>query len=670
MSNFYREGLSFEVGKPSRGIGALTPDAAQQLGPKAVELQKKEAAAVKLPQVKLANSYKPKGKIVKEAHYNPTTGKIQAEKPSEEEINTLAKKAAASGPKKRKPVGSVRKNSATFKPSSPEQAKADMKSWSSYWGGNEEVENSYECVIEALVEYGFAEDEETANDMIIGLSEGFIGMIFEEYLEEKARGTRKKTTSHMYDMDETLFGHDHSKVNVHVHNEKGERTHSLSNQEFNTHKLPKGHSYNFDEFRSSKVFGKSAKPLKKMIRHLNRQKARGYDTHIVTARSDMDDQPAFAKHLSKYGININPGEKGEGHVHVHRTGNLEGSDVGVKKRDTLQGLAQKHGYKKIHMYDDAAKVHKAVQNTPGVEVKTHMVKPRGKSGEVRARPFRATETQQKPINADFEMWVDGLLTEGYDLSNYTWNELAEYFTEAIIAVAAPADEPNNNRPIKKYPPNKPYPFFNFTTNSKKEKSKIKKEEADMSFYEYWKEFIDEGKVNEESKPPNQVLSYKNYQSGVLNKDTGKFTQRAHSDKEQQRYGWKPVKVSSYSKADTPGPKTASGHKFDDKQRLVAVPYKYKENEVPKGVWKGTPSTPFGTKLDLTAKPMGTATKVAKTSVQDTGNFGRAGDTNKEVKMDLSLRTSKDLAPVSTSNEFGKRMVYAKVSPSGNTGKKL
>jgi len=398
------------------------------------------------------NKFDNKIKIL-EVHYNPTTGKIQAEKPSEEEINTLAKKAAASGPKKRKPVGSVRKNSATFKPSSPEQAKADMKSWNDYWSGSEtidvgadagstisdfvhsksktfkgdskkqrikralgayygaqkeEIENSYECVIEALVEYGFAEDAETANDMIIGLSEGFIGMIFEEYLEEKARGTRPKTTAHAYDMDETLFGHDHSKVNVHVHNEKGERTQSLSNQEFNTHKLPKGHSYNFDEFRSSKVFEKSAKPLKKMIKHLNKQKARGYDTHIVTARSDMDDQPAFAKHLSKYGININPGENGKGHTHVHRTGNLEGSDVGVKKKDTLQGLSQKHGYKKIHMYDDAAKVHKAVQNTPGVEVKTHMVKPRGKSGEVRPRSFRATETQKEEYYIDFGINVEEL----------------------------------------------------------------------------------------------------------------------------------------------------------------------------------------------------------------------------------------------------------------------
>ena len=55
------EGISFDVGKPSRGAGALTPSAAAQLGPKAVDLQKKKAAAVSLPStvgVKLADSYK------------------------------------------------------------------------------------------------------------------------------------------------------------------------------------------------------------------------------------------------------------------------------------------------------------------------------------------------------------------------------------------------------------------------------------------------------------------------------------------------------------------------------------------------------------------------------------------------------------------------------------
>ena len=79
---------------------------------------------------------------VNEAHYNPATGKIQAEKPTREEIAKLAKAAAASGLKKRKPVS---RNSPTFKPSSREQAQADMKSWASYFGGskNEEKDSSY-----------------------------------------------------------------------------------------------------------------------------------------------------------------------------------------------------------------------------------------------------------------------------------------------------------------------------------------------------------------------------------------------------------------------------------------------------------------------------------------------------------------------------------------------
>ena len=67
-----KEGISFDVGKPSRGAGALTPDAAAQLGPKAVDLQKKKAAAVSLPStigVKLADSYKLKtlGQFMSEA---------------------------------------------------------------------------------------------------------------------------------------------------------------------------------------------------------------------------------------------------------------------------------------------------------------------------------------------------------------------------------------------------------------------------------------------------------------------------------------------------------------------------------------------------------------------------------------------------------------------------
>ena len=77
---------------------------------------------------------------VNEAHYNPATGKIQAEKPSREEIAKLAREAAASGPKKRKPG----RNNPNFIPSSREQAKTDMENWASYFGGSKnEEKDSY-----------------------------------------------------------------------------------------------------------------------------------------------------------------------------------------------------------------------------------------------------------------------------------------------------------------------------------------------------------------------------------------------------------------------------------------------------------------------------------------------------------------------------------------------
>ena len=165
----------------------------------------------------------------------------------------------------------------------------------------------------------------------------------------------------------------------------------------------------------------------------------------------------------------------------------------------------------------------------------------------------------------------------------------------------------------------------------------------------FKEFITEA----------EVLAYKNYKPGVLNKSTGKFTQRSHSDKEQKRYGWKPVNVSSYSKADTPGSLTASGEKFDDKQRLVAVPYK--------SATSSKPSIPFGTSLQMTRAP-GTKTPVATTRVSDTGNFGPAGDYNKSTSYDLALQTARDVAGDKniSAQKFGKQKIYVKTNPPPTT----
>ena len=161
---------------------------------------------------------------VNEAHYNPATGKIQAEKPSREEIAKLAREAAASGLKKRKPVS---RNSPTFKPSSREQAQADMKSWASYFGGskNEEkdsylepdmkkrrknnekaikdMENTqanrdmvdavrkkfdeavyddlYNFIIESLIKGGFVQDYKSAEHVIENMSGAWLETMAEEW---------------------------------------------------------------------------------------------------------------------------------------------------------------------------------------------------------------------------------------------------------------------------------------------------------------------------------------------------------------------------------------------------------------------------------------------------------------------------------------------------------
>lgn len=180
------------------------------------------------------------------------------------------------------------------------------------------------------------------------------------------------------------------------------------------------------------------------------------------------------------------------------------------------------------------------------------------------------------------------------------------------------------------------------------------------------------------KPPipkapanTNVLAYKNYKSGSLNKSTGKFTQRNHTPAEAERYGWKPKTASSYGPKDTTSQgyntgsdnvqRTADGTPFTGSTRGVAVPYKYKKGEVPKGTWAGTPSTKFNTNLQITQKPMGTSTKVTNAKVRDTGNFGAAGEVNKSTDMDLMRQTARDVSgnPSLSPTEWGKKKVYVK-----------
>lgn len=405
---------------------------------------------------------------IPEAHWNPATKKIQDEPASKEEIETLAAKARTKK-KTRKPVGTTRKGG-SFKPSSREEAQANQASWDSYWERSsrgdykeeymaeremtdmemkkekrlkakydksgmkqnmidqygekkgteiyfakirkeamvEEIDyvDAYEYIIEMLVAADYAEDYEAAEVMFEHISDEFTATILEEYIEEKARGTRKKTTVHAYDVDETLFGHGKKgkpNVQVHVKDASGKRVKSLSNQEFNTHKLDKGHSYDFSEFQSAKKFKETSSPNKKVIKDIKRKQARGQNVHLITARSKFDKPSEFQGHLKKHGVDVDKSK-------IHYTGGMKGGDIGKKKVDVANAVAKQSGAKKIHMYDDAAKVHKAFEKEKGEapatkKIKTHMVAP-DKKGEARVRSYQATKSEEMTAYEYWKQFID------------------------------------------------------------------------------------------------------------------------------------------------------------------------------------------------------------------------------------------------------------------------
>lgn len=200
---------------------------------------------------------------------------------------------------------------------------------------------------------------------------------FNKFIVEKK--DPDSNTLHAFDMDETLFAHDHNKLRVHVNDENGNRVRSLTNQEFNNHKLEPGQKYDFSEFRSSDVFGQSAKPIRKMIAKLKAIHKNNKNVEILTARSDLDDKDKFSHHMMKYGIDTNE-------IHVRRAGNLEGMKPAKAKAAVMSGLIAQNGYNKVHLYDDSPdnlnEFLKLSKHHPDVEFHAHHVQHDPETGNV------------------------------------------------------------------------------------------------------------------------------------------------------------------------------------------------------------------------------------------------------------------------------------------------
>lgn len=151
-----------------------------------------------------------------------------------------------------------------------------------------------------------------------------------------------------FDIDETLFAHDHNILKIYVKDQNGNRLYPVNNQEYNEHKLENGHSYDYSDFRCPEVLHKSAKPIHQMINMMKSIKESGGDVEMLTARADFKNKERFIDFMNSHGIDITPGTG----IHVRRAGNRPGKTGEVKAIHISEAI-QEENLKEVHLYDDS-----------------------------------------------------------------------------------------------------------------------------------------------------------------------------------------------------------------------------------------------------------------------------------------------------------------------------
>lgn len=151
---------------------------------------------------------------------------------------------------------------------------------------------------------------------------------------------------HSFDLDDTLFHHSGDGARVRVIDESGAQVASLRPEEWVRRGLGEGQRFDFSEFKSTDVFVRPTRPNRQAIHRMKMSHGPGRKVEILTARSDMDDGPAFVAHVRRQGISRS--------VHVRRAGN-HGNVSQDSKYEVLVGLVKRYGFKEVHLYDDHLK---------------------------------------------------------------------------------------------------------------------------------------------------------------------------------------------------------------------------------------------------------------------------------------------------------------------------
>jgi hypothetical protein len=145
----------------------------------------------------------------------------------------------------------------------------------------------------------------------------------------------------IFDIDETLFS---TTAKILVKDGQGVVVQSLSNQEFNTHKLKTGHEYDFKQFSDSNLFRKTSKPNHKVIHRINfilkaiEKAERDSKVIFLTVRAPFDDHGNFLQTFREHGVNIDK-------IDIITTSGKPKNPVIEKYLDTGK-------YSRVRLYDD------------------------------------------------------------------------------------------------------------------------------------------------------------------------------------------------------------------------------------------------------------------------------------------------------------------------------
>ena len=185
----------------------------------------------------------------------------------------------------------------------------------------------------------------------------------------------------------------------------------MTNQQFNDYNLEDGEEYDFGEFRNAEKFRQESEPIGPMLDELKTilDHTRGR-VIMLTARSDFDDKETFLQTFADHGIDMSK-------IHVHRAGNLPGSEVPAQKKAVwVRKYLNTGNYNRVSLYDDSMtnlRVFKELEDEyPDVEFDAYHITGKGDVSALEERKRRKQRKSKRIYGAAWGPGPYGLY--GYD----------------------------------------------------------------------------------------------------------------------------------------------------------------------------------------------------------------------------------------------------------------